>query len=88
LRKQIRLGQRRDCIAASNGTGFHSPAEAPRILTGSVDLSGQARLECARILARHGDTKALAYPDYSTKEKAQALVKAFADGKPPKLLEK
>jgi hypothetical protein len=28
-----------------------------------------------------------AYPDFSTKEKAQALVKAFAGGKPPKLLD-
>lgn len=88
-RLQIRHAQLRwDYIAASNGMGFHSPAEALRILAGSVDLAGQARLECARILARHGYTKPVAYPDYSTKEKAQALVKAFAEGKPPKLLEK
>ena len=88
-RKQIRHAQLKwDYIAASNGMGFHSPAEALRILAGSVDLSGQARLECARILARHGYTKAVEYPDFSTKEKAQTLVKAFAEGKPPKLLEK
>jgi nitrite reductase (cytochrome c-552) len=68
--------------------GFHSPAEALRILAGSVDLSGQARLECARILAKHGYTKPVSYPDFSTKEKAQELVKAFAGGKGPKMLEK
>ena len=45
-RKQIRHAQVKwDYIAASNGMGFHSPAEALRILAGSVDLAGQARLE-------------------------------------------
>jgi len=44
------------------------------------------RVECARILAKHGVTKPVAYPDFSTKEKAQTLVKPFIDGKPPKLL--
>jgi nitrite reductase (cytochrome c-552) len=88
-RKQIRHSQLKwDYVAASNGMGFHSPAEALRILAGSVDQSGQARLECARILAKHGYTKPVNYPDYSTKEKAQALVKAFAVGKGPKMLEK
>jgi nitrite reductase (cytochrome c-552) len=88
-RMKIRHAQLRwDYIAASNGMGFHSPAEALRILAGAVDLAGQARLGCARILAQHGYTKPVAYPDYSTKEKAQTLVKAFASGKPPKLLAK
>ncbi len=86
-RKQVRHAQLRwDYIAASNGMGFHSPAEALRVLTGAVDLAGQARLQCARILAQHGYAKPVAYPDFSTKDKAQALVKAFAAGKPPKLL--
>ena len=30
--------------------------------------------------------KPVEYPDFSTKEKAQALIKPFVDGKPPKLL--
>ena len=66
--------------------GFHSPAEALRILAGAVDLAGQAALGLCRILARHGYTRPVAYPDFSTKERAQTLVKQFASGKPPKLL--
>ncbi len=86
-RRQIRHAQLKwDYIAASNGMGFHSPAEALRILGGAVDQAQQARLDCARILARHGYTQAIEYPDFSTKEKAQALVKQFAAGHPPKLL--
>jgi len=56
-----------DQIAASNGMGFHSPAEALRILAGAVDLANQARLDCARILARHGYVQPVGYPDFSTK---------------------
>ena len=86
-RQPIRHAQMKwDYIAASNGMGFHSPAEALRILAGAVDLAGQARLDCARVLARHGCTQPVVYPDFSTKEKAQALVKQFAGGHPPKLL--
>lgn len=68
------------------GWRLHSPAEALRILAEAVDLAGQARLDCARILARHGCTQPVDYPDLSTKEKAQTLVKQFAAGRPPKLL--
>ena len=86
-RKLIRHARLKwDYIAASNGMGFHSPAEALRILAASVDQAEQARLECARVLATHGYVQPVVYPDYGTKEKAQALVKAFAEGKPPKLL--
>jgi nitrite reductase (cytochrome c-552) len=86
-RQQIRHAQLKwDYVAASNGMGFHSPAEALRILAGAVDLADQARLDCARVLARHGYTQPIVYPDFSSKEKAQALVKQFAGGKPPKLL--
>ena len=47
--EQIRHAQLKwDYVAASNGMGFHSPAEALRILAGAVDLAGQARLDCAR----------------------------------------
>jgi len=88
-RQEIRHAQLKwDYVAASNGMGFHSPAEALRILAGSVDQAGQARLDCARVLARHGCMQPVAYPDFSTKGKAQALVNAFAAGHPPKLLGK
>jgi hypothetical protein len=75
-----------DYVAAKNGMGFHSPLECERILAASLDLAGQCRIECTRILAKHGVTKPIDYPDFSTKEKAQALIKPFVDGKPPKLL--
>ena len=48
-RLQIRHAQLKwDYVAASNGMGFHSPAEALRILAGAVDLAGQARLDVPR----------------------------------------
>jgi nitrite reductase (cytochrome c-552) len=73
-------------VAANNGMGFHSPLECERVLAAALDLAGQCRIECTRILAKHGITKPIEYPDFSTKEKAQALIKLFVDGKPPKLL--
>ena len=75
-----------DYVAAHNGMGFHSPQECMRLLGAAVDLAGQCRVECARILARNGVTEPVQYPDFSTKEKAQALVKRFLDGEPPALL--
>jgi nitrite reductase (cytochrome c-552) len=87
VRKRIRSAQMRwDYVAANNGMGFHSPEECVRILAASIDLAGQCRVECAHILAKHGVTHPIAYPDFSTKEKAQSLIKPFVEGKPPKLL--
>jgi hypothetical protein len=40
------------------------------------------------VLGRHGVTVPVKYPDYSSKEKAQALNQAFLEGKPPVLVEK
>jgi nitrite reductase (cytochrome c-552) len=77
-----------DYVAANNGMGFHSPQECMRVLESAVELAAQCRLECARVLARHGVTTAVRYPDLSSKEKAQSLVQTFADGKPPALVEK
>ena len=83
----VRRAQLRwDYVAANNGMGFHSPQECMRILESSVDLAGQCRIECARILAKHSVTDPVKYPDMSTKEKAQTLIKQFIDGQPPKLL--
>jgi nitrite reductase (cytochrome c-552) len=87
VRRLVREAQLRwDYVAASNGMGFHSPEESMRILASSLDTAGQCRVECARILARHGIIGPIRYPDYSTKAKAQALAKAFAEGKGPRLL--
>ena len=74
-----------DYVAASNGMGFHSPQESMRILAAAVDLAGQARLQCSRVLAKHGVTGPVVYPDVGTKEKAQSVIKQFIDGKTPKL---
>jgi formate-dependent nitrite reductase cytochrome c552 subunit len=54
--------------------------------TTSFDLAGQCRIACARIPAKHGVSKPVEYPDFSTKEKAQAIIKPFVDGKRLKLL--
>ncbi len=87
VRKLLRGAQLRwDYVAANNGMGFHSPQECMRILASAIDLAGQCRVECARILARHGMTKQVEYPDFGTKEKAQSLIERFIDGRPPKLL--
>ena len=87
VRKLVRSAQLRwDYVAAANGMGFHSPEESVRILAAAIDLAGQCRVECARILAKHGVTKPIEYPDFSTKEKAQTLIKTFVEGNPPALL--
>jgi nitrite reductase (cytochrome c-552) len=88
VRKLVRGAQLRwDYVAANNGMGFHSPEECVRILASAIDLAGQCRVECARLLAQHGVSKPMAYPEFGTKEKAQSLIKPFVDGKPPKLLD-
>lgn len=87
VRKLVRHAQLRwDYVAANNGLGFHSPQECMRILAAAIDLAGQCRVDCARILAKHGAAKAIAYPDFSTKEKAEAINQQFVAGPPPKLL--
>jgi nitrite reductase (cytochrome c-552) len=68
--------------------GFHSPQEAQRVLAMSLDKASKVRLMCSKILAKHGYTKDVVYPDYSTKEKAKAVDKLFQEGKAPPLLAK
>jgi len=87
VRRLVRESQLRwDYVAANNGMGFHSPEECMRILNAALEFAGQCRVECARILARHGVNEPVRYPDFSTKAKAQAVTKAFVDAKPPGLL--
>ena len=87
VRDLVRQAQLRwDYVAANNGMGFHAPQECMRILTSAVDLAQECRLECGRILAQKGYTDPVKYPDYSTKEQAQSLLRQFSEGKPPKLL--
>jgi nitrite reductase (cytochrome c-552) len=89
VRRLVRRAQMRwDFVAANNGMGFHSPQECLRVLSGAIDLAGECRVECARILARHGISEPVQYPDFSTKEKAQALEESFRSGNPPRLIKR
>lgn len=86
-RTLIRKAQLRwDFVAANNGMGFHSPGECLRILAAALDLASEARTELARILAAHGVTKPVLYPDVSTKTAAQEVEQRFVKGDPPRLL--
>ncbi len=87
VRALLRAAQVRwDYVAAAKGMGFHAPQEAQRILTAAVELAQEARVEAGRILARRGYIDPVLYPDFDTKEKAQAVVQRFVDGDPPNLL--
>jgi nitrite reductase (cytochrome c-552) len=88
VRTQIRKAQLRwDYVAANNGLGFHAPQECQRILAAAADLAQQTRIAAARLLATKGVTDPVVYPDWSSKEKAQELIKHFGkDGTPPKLI--
>lgn len=73
--KFIRQSQWRwDYGVASHGASFHAPQEVTRILSNGLERAMQARLELARVLARHGYTQEVPMPDVSTKEKAQRYI--------------
>jgi nitrite reductase (cytochrome c-552) len=86
-RNKLRAAQFRwDFVAAANGMGFHAPQESLRLLAAAIELAGQCRLDCARLLAKKGFIGPVVYPDFSSKEKAQAVVQQFLAEKPPSLL--
>jgi len=71
----IRQAQWRwDYVSASNGLAFHSPVEALRILSTSIQKSNEARLLLAQILINKGVKYPIAMPDFSSKEKAQQVI--------------
>lgn len=73
--RAIRHAQWRwDWVAASNGMGFHSPAESLRVLGTAIAKAEQARRLVALVLVRHGATYPVELPDFSSKAKAQALI--------------
>lgn len=87
VRELLRYGQMYwDFIAAANGMGFHSPQESQRVLAVALEKGAEVRRQCGKILAKHGYTEEVIYPDFSTKELAQALTKTFVEGNPPALL--
>lgn len=63
-----------DYVAAANGMGFHSPAEALRILGTSIQKSEEARRLLAVLLVKLGVNYPTNIPDYSTKNKAQKFI--------------
>lgn len=63
-----------DYVAAGNSMGFHSPAEALRILGTCIQKVQQARILLNTILISHGVKTPITLPDISTKEKAQVYI--------------
>ncbi|MDY0104342.1 MAG: ammonia-forming cytochrome c nitrite reductase [Lentimicrobium sp.] len=73
--KLIRHAQWRwDWVAAANGLGFHSPAEALRVLGTSIQKSQEARILLTEIFVGKGIKTPIDLPDISTKEKAQEYI--------------
>ncbi len=63
-----------DFAAAGHGNSFHSPVETGRIISGGIALAQEARVKLARLLASLGHNQEIAYPDISSKGKAQAFI--------------
>ena len=77
----IRKSQWRwDYSVASHGASFHAPQEMLRLMGDGIDYAGQARLQIAKVLAKHGFTGEVPMPDISTKAKAQAYIGLDMDG--------
>lgn len=63
-----------DYAAASHGGSFHAPTEIGRIISTGIVRAQEARIKLARIFASFGFNEELAYPDITTKEKAQKFI--------------
>lgn len=63
-----------DYVAAANGLGFHSPAEALRILGTSIHKAQDARILLTSFFAKKGINTPIELPDISTKAKAQEYI--------------
>jgi len=63
-----------DYAAAGHGNSFHSPVEVSRIIASGITKAQEARIKLARVLAIHGQTAEVPYPDITTKAKAQAYI--------------
>lgn len=61
-----------DYSIASHGSFFHAPEETLKLLSSANEKAMQSRLELRQILAKYGEAN-YAAPDFSSKEKAQAL---------------
>ena len=63
-----------DYAVASHGASFHAPQEVTRLLGVALNYAQTARIDIARVLARHGYSKEVPMPDISTKDKAQSYI--------------
>lgn len=71
----IRKSQWRwDYAIASHGASFHAPQECMRLLADAMEYAKDAQLECQKVVATHGWTKAIPLPDISTREKAAQYI--------------
>ncbi len=59
-----------DYAVASHGAAFHAPQEVMRLLASAMEFAKDARLQVARIVAKHGFTGTIPLPDLSTRAKA------------------
>ena len=71
----IRKSQWRwDYAMAGHGAAFHAPQEVMRLLADAMEYAKDARLQIARVVAKHGFSGEIPLPDISTKAKAQAYI--------------
>jgi nitrite reductase (cytochrome c-552) len=63
-----------DYSVASHGGSFHSPLETSRIISSAIAIAQESRIKLARLHAELGNNEPIAYPDISTKAKAQAYI--------------
>ena len=72
--QDIRHAQWRwDYSIASHGSFFHAPEETLRVLGSAINKGQEARVKLRTVLAKYGAGD-FAAPDFSTKEKAQAVI--------------
>lgn len=72
--QDIRHGQWRwDYAVAGHGAFFHAPEETLRVLAGAINKGQDARLKLRIVLAKYNAADFVA-ADFSTKEKAQAII--------------
>jgi len=72
--QDIRHAQWRwDYSIASHGSFFHAPEETLRVLGSAINIGQEARVKLRIVLAKYGAAN-FAAPDFSTKEKAQAVI--------------
>lgn len=63
-----------DYAAAGHGNSFHSPVETGRVISKGITIAQETRIKLARLMASFGFNEEVAYPDISTKAKAQAFI--------------